>query len=96
MIDEMPWFIVIFVIGWLLALLGNVLFWFYRKPGVTMSVLINGYPDEPSPSSFFARKRLLSYVRDDRRKLVYRVLFVSAFMIMVDVLAMVLLGLVLR
>lgn len=94
--EDMPWFIVIFVIGWVLALLGNILGWVYRKPGVTMSVLINGYPDEPAPSDFFVGKRLLSYVRDDKRKLVYGVCFIVVFLVMADVLAMVTLGLVLR
>ena len=96
MIDEMPWFFVIFVLSWLLALVGNILGWVYRKPGVTMSVLMNGYPDEPAPSGFFCGKRTLSYIRDDKRKLVYGVLFVAAFLIMADVLLMLLFGLVLR
>ncbi len=94
MTDEMPWFIAIFVIGWVLALLGNILGWVYRKPGVTMSVLINGYPDEPAPSGLLVVKRMLSYVQDDKRKLVYGVLFLAAFLIMADVLAMLFLGLV--
>ena len=87
MIDYIPWFIVVFVFGWVLALFGIVLGWIYKKPGVTMSVLIDGHPDEPADSGISHTRRMLSYVREDKRTLVLWIIFVAEALLLADVLA---------
>lgn len=96
MIDDLLWFLVIFVFGWVLALVGGLLGWAYRKPGVTTSVLMNGYTDEPAASGLSQPKRMLSYVRDDKRKLVFWVIFVAELLLLADVLALLVAALVLH
>ena len=88
MFDDGSWVFVIFMVGWVLALVANILVWVYRKPGITMAIITNGYPDESAPP-FFSHKRVLSYVRDDKRKLVYGVGFVAVFLMMAVVLVIV-------
>lgn len=87
MTDYIPWFIVVFILGWILALFGTALGWAFRKPGVTMSVLIGGYPDEPGNKEMSHSRRILSYVQDDKRTLVLWILFVAEGLLLADVLA---------
>ena len=96
MIDDLLWFIIVFVFGWVLALVGSGLGWVYRKPGVTMTVLFNGYPDEARPGGVSTFKRMLSYVRDDKRNLVFWVVFVAELLLLADVLALLTVSLVLH
>ncbi|MGB5257979.1 MAG: hypothetical protein WBN44_12045 [Woeseiaceae bacterium] len=96
MIDDLLWFLIIFVFGWVLALVGGLLGWAYRKPGITMSVLMNGYTDEPTPKGLSQPKRMLSYVRDDKRNLVSWVIFVAELLLLADVVALLVVAVVLH
>jgi len=95
-IDDLLWFLIIFVFGWVLALVGGLLGWAYRKPGVTTSVLINGYTDEPAPSDLSQPKRMLSYVRGDKRNLVFWIIFVAELLLLADVVALLVVAVVLH
>jgi len=77
-----------------LAICANILGYVFRKPGVNFSVFMNGYPDEPAPGGFFQMRRLLSYVREDKAKLVYWTAFAGAFLFIANILFAVVMELV--
>lgn len=91
---QFPWFIIVFLIAMVLLGSAQVLAYVYRKPGVNFSVYINGYPDEPAPRGFFHMRRVISYVREDKVKLVYWTAFAGAFLFMANILFILLMGLV--
>ncbi len=84
--EEFPWFIAVFFVAIALAICSNILAYVFRKPGVDFSVYMNGYPDEPAPGGFFQMRRMMSYVREDKAKLVYWIAFAGAFLFMTNIL----------
>ena len=94
--EELSWFVVVFFVAMALVLCANILAYVFRKPGVDLSVYFNGYPDEPAPSGFFQMRRLLSYVREDRAKLVYWIAFAGVFLFMATILTGLFIGLILH
>jgi len=91
---DFPWFIAVFFVAMALLICSNILAYVFRKPGVNFSVYMNGYPDEPAPSGLFHMRRLMSYVREDRVKLVYWLAFAGAFLFMANILFVLLMALV--
>ena len=59
---------------------------YFENPALIFSVYMNGYPDEPAPSGFFQIRRMMSYVREDKVKLVYWIGFAGAFLFMANIL----------
>lgn len=92
--EQFPWFIIVFFIAMVLLGSAQILAFVFRKPGVNLSVYINGFPDEPAPSGLFQMRRLMSYVREDRVKLVYWLAFTGAFLFMANILFALLMGLI--
>ena len=92
--QDFPWIFVVFFVAIGLLICANILAYVFRKPGVDMSVYTNGYPNEPSPSRFLQTRRLMSYVREDRVKLVYWTAFAGAFLFMTNILFVLVIGLV--
>lgn len=91
--EDFPWFVAVFFIAMALLICANVLAYVFRKPGVNFSVYMNGYPDEPAPSGFFQMRRLMSYVREDRLRLVYWLAFAGAFLFVANILFVLAMGL---
>ena len=86
--EDFPWFIAMFLVAMTLVICANILAYVFRKPGVDFSVYMNGYPEEPAPSGFFQMRRMMSYVREDKVKLVYWIAFAGAFLFMANILFM--------
>jgi hypothetical protein len=84
--EYFPWFIAVFLIAMALVICSNILAYVFRKPGVNFSVYMNGYRDEPALSGFFQMRRMMSWVREDKVKLVYWIAFAGAFLFMANIL----------
>ena len=91
---QFPWFIIVFFIAIVLLGSAQILAYVFRKPGVNLSAYINGLPDEPAPSGLFQMRRLMSYVREDRVKIVYWLAFAGACLFMANILFALLMGLI--
>ena len=94
--EDVPWFIVVALVALAIVFCAEILAYVFRKPGVNLSVYFNGFPDEPAPRGFFQQRRLMSYVREDRVKMVYWMSFAGVFLFMANILIMLVVGLIIQ
>lgn len=79
----------LFFTGCGLVLVGNVLAYIYRKPGVKADYFWNGRPEEPAPPAFFRMTYIKTLIQPDKYRLVYGVTLVGVAIILVIVMLMV-------
>ena len=80
------WFVPFFFLGMAVAAVGSVLMVAYKKPNISSAqLLFTGTDEEPYP---LLLKPRLEMVRDDKRGLVYGMLFAGIAIVMLDVLAL--------
>ncbi len=85
------WLVPICFFGWSIGVCGAIMAWVFRKPGVDLNVLINGFEDEP-PLRVFHLKRTLGLVRDDKVGLVYWTLFSGVFLMVAGIFTILFVG----
>ncbi len=79
----------VFFSGCGLVLIGNVLAYIYRKPGVKADYFWNGRPEDPAPPVFFRMTYVRTLIQADKYRLVYGVTFVGVAMVFATVMLMV-------
>ena len=71
----------VFLAGFGLILIGNVLAYIYRKPGVKADYFWNGRPEDPAPPTFFRMTYNQTLIQPAKYRLVYGVTFIGVAMI---------------
>ena len=79
----------VFLTGCGLVLVGNVLAYIHRKPGVKADYFWNGRPEDSAPPVFFRMTYMKTLIQPTKYRLVYGVTFVGLAMVMAIVLLMV-------
>jgi hypothetical protein len=70
-----------FLGGFGLVLIGNILAFVYRKPGVQVDYFWNGRPEDPAPPTFFRMTYVKTLIQPDKYSLVHGVTFVGVSMV---------------
>ena len=79
----------VFLFGTGLVLIGNILAYIYRKPGVKADYFWNGRPEDPAPPAFFRMTYIKTLIQPSKYRLVYGVTFTGVAMVFAIVVLMV-------
>jgi hypothetical protein len=79
----------VFLTGTGLILVGQILAYVYRKPGVKADYFWNGCPEDPAPPAFFRMKYVETLIQPSKYRLVYGVTFTGVAMVFAIVFLMV-------
>lgn len=79
----------VFLIGTGLVLIGNILAYIYRKPGVKADYFLNGRPEDPAPPMFFRTTYVKTLIQPSKYRLVYGFWLVGVAMVFAIVMLMV-------
>ena len=72
-----------------LVLIGNILAFVYRKPGVNADYFWNGRPEDPAPPTFFRMTFIKTLIQPSKYRLVYGVMLAGVSIVFAIVVLMV-------